>query len=173
MWLARTAKRFGAWIGHNSVILLVEVVSLCVALSAARLEFPHAPDFLGSVVTFETTSVAIIVPLSLNWVFNVYDTYQSRAVREHLFGDPKLGRLVVVTVLNVLAVILAHALFSAAPELTLPWKSLTVFGFINCFVVAWLLLQYLHQLRRQIVTEPDWILEQMFQKACEELAEAE
>jgi hypothetical protein len=153
--------------------LIVEGIAFGVAASSVRLGFPHAPDFLGSVVTFETTSVALIVPLSLNWAFTVYSTYQSRAVREQLFRDPVLSRLVVVTILNVLVVILAHAVFSATPEAAALWKSLSVFGFINCFIVAWLLLAYLRQLREQIITEPDWILDRMTTDALTELEDIE
>ncbi|MCE5190190.1 MAG: hypothetical protein LLG08_00165 [Actinomycetia bacterium] len=140
-----------------------------VALLALRLDFPHSPDFLGSVVVFETTTVAITVPLFLSVAYKVFDEYGSRAVREMVFRDPSLSRLTVSTIVNSLLAIAAHAVFSFAPEWSSVWRLLSIVSLLNCVAVALLLLGYLRQLRNQVVNEPDWILDRMEAEALQAL----
>lgn len=166
--LVTARRRLVVFLRLHGWLVVAEAAVVILSVWALQLDFPHSPDFLGSVVAFETTAVALIVPLFLNVAYKVFDQYGSRAVREMVFHDPLLTRLIVITVANSLFAIAAHAVFAAAPE-WLAWRLLAAMSLFNAIVVALLLLGYLRHLRRQVVTEPDWILDRMEREALEAL----
>ncbi len=168
-WLGRTLRTASRWVDQRLAPVGI-VLGLLLAWLLRNVTLVHVPDYLGSVVALETTTVAIMVPVVLDVAFRVYEEYRSREVRSYLLTDPRLTWLVSTTFINALAAVLAHSAYSWVPSSG--WfVPLTIFATSQVVLVVILLLRYLYELRRRVLSEPDWLIDQLTDDALRLLPE--
>jgi len=164
----RTAGRFVwtyldawmAWFGMAFGLgLAVTLRDVCMSAVA---------DYLGVVVALETTAVAIMVPVVLDVAFRVYEDYRSREVRVYLLRDPRLTGIVTATFVNALVALSAYVASTYTPGSTLH-TMLAVYSLSQAAALVIVLLRYLALLRRQLLDEPDWLIERLAHEALEVL----
>jgi hypothetical protein len=140
------------------------LVGVLRSIIAFLSDFTPNPTFLSDIAAFEAVVIAIAIPLSFEIVSRISERYESEVISRRFHTHWTIKWLPFLLIANIIIAVVLRFLTNKNPT-TLLWKLAAWITLVVFLVIAVVLLFRFIPRLRHYMTEPDLVLEDLFNEA--------